>query len=189
MRRLVYYVGTSLDGCIAGPGDEVDFFPFSPEMAAWIGERFPETLPHAYREAKGLLGVPHQRFDTVVMGLGTYRPALEAGTTQPYPHLRQVVVSSSLEDPDPAVEVVRDDPLARVRALKEEDGLDVWLCGGGRLAGTLLAEVDEIVLKRYPVVAGSGRAMVDGPFAPTVFRPTDTVSFDDGALVTWFERV
>ena len=83
---------------------------------------------------------------------------------------------------------MRHDPLARVRALKEDEGLDVWLCGGGRLAGALLAEIDEIVLKRYPVVAGRGRPMLDGPFAPTAFRPTETVSFDDGALVTWFER-
>lgn len=188
MRKLVYYVGTSLDGYIAGPEHEVDLFAPSEEMLAWICERYPETLPHAFRETMGLAGAPNRHFDTLLMGLGTYRPALDVGITQPYPHLRQVVVSSTLEEPDPALEVVRTDVVERVRELKAQDGQDIWLCGGGLLAGSLLAEIDEIVLKRYPVVAGSGRPVLDGPFRPTAFRPTDSVAFDDGALVTWFER-
>ena len=188
MRKLVYYVGTSLDGYIAGPGGEFDFYPLSDEMAAWINARYPETVPTHLREAAGIDAAPNRRFDTVIMGLGTYRPAYDHGITQPYAHLRQIVVSSTLDSPDPAVEVVAADPLRRVRDLKSEDGADVWLCGGGVLAGALLSEIDDIVVKRYPVVAGSGRPMIDGPFSPTAFRPTDSTSFDNGALVTWFER-
>ena len=41
MRKLVYYIGATLDGYIAGPGGEVDFFPLSDEMAAWIKTSFP----------------------------------------------------------------------------------------------------------------------------------------------------
>ena len=188
MRKLVYYVGTSLDGYIAGPEHEVDFFALSEKMLTWICEQYPETLPHAFRESLGLADAPNQHFDTLLMGLGTYRPALDVGITRPYPHLREVVVSSTLDAPDPALEVVRGDVVERVRELKSQDGQDIWLCGGARLAGSLLPEIDEIVLKRYPVVAGSGRPVVDGPFRPTAFRPTDSVAFDDGALVTWFER-
>lgn len=29
MRKLVYHVGATLDGAIAGPGEEIDFFPLS----------------------------------------------------------------------------------------------------------------------------------------------------------------
>lgn len=188
MRRLVYYVGTTLDGYIAGPDHQVDFFAPSEQMLAWIADRYPETLPHAYREAAGLTGTPHRSFDTVLMGHRTYGPALDAGIAQPYPHLRQVVVSSTLESPDPAVEVVREDPVATVRRLKEDEGQDLWLCGGGRLAGALLPEIDALVLKRYPVVAGRGRPVVEGPFEPATFRPTESLAFDDGALVTWYER-
>ena len=188
MRKLVYYVGTSLDGYIAGPDGEFDFYPLSEEMAAWINARYPETVPTHLREAAGVAEARNERFDTVVMGLGTYRPAYDHGITQPYAHLRQVVVSSTLTSPDPAVEVVASDPVARVRELKAEPGQDIWLCGGGVLAGALLPEIDEIVLKRYPVVAGRGRPMIDGGFSPTAFRPTDSISFDNGALVTWLER-
>lgn len=188
MRRLVYYVGASVDGRIAGPADEVDLFAPSPQLLDWIVAEYPETLPHAYREAVGIADVPNRRFDTVVMGLGTYRPALDAGITRPYPHLREVVVSTSLADPDPGIEVVRADVLDHVRALKAEPGADIWLCGGGRLAGALLPEIDEVVLKRYPVLAGAGRPMLDGAFAPTALRTTGTTSFDDGTLVSVLER-
>jgi dihydrofolate reductase len=106
------------------------------------------------------------------MGHGTYRPALDNGITSPYAHLRQYVVSSTLKpDTDPAVTIVPGDPLALVRELKNEAGagLDIWLCGGGQLAGTLLPEIDELLIKTYPVVAGTGIAVADGSFDPTVF--------------------
>ncbi len=52
--------------------------------------------PSTAASAHGLADAPNLRFDTVVMGLGTYRPALDAGLTSPYAHLRQYVVSSTL---------------------------------------------------------------------------------------------
>ena len=57
---------------------------------------------------------------------------------------------------DPAIELVNTDPAARIRELKAEDGLDIWLCGGGTLAGVLRDEIDELHLKVYPVVLGKG---------------------------------
>lgn len=194
MRELVYYVGVSIDGRIAGPGGEFDFYPQGDEEQAaeyvgWMTERYPETLPTSFRSALGITGAPNRSFDTVVMGLGTYRPALDEGITSPYAHLRQYVVSSTLgPGPDPAVTVVGGDPLGLVRSLKEEDGQDVWLCGGGRLAGEVWPEIDRLVIKSYPVVAGAGIPMVDGEFDPTPFQVTDRRSFGNGVTVTWLAR-
>ena len=194
MRELVYYVAVSIDGYIAGPGGEFDFYPTGDEAqtAAYMGrmnERYPETVPTAIRAACGLTDAPNRHFDTVLMGLGTYRPALDAGITSPYAHLRQYVVSTTLAAaPDPGVTVVDTDPLALVRDLKREEGQDIWLCGGGRLAGTLLPELDRLIVKSYPVVAGSGIPAFHGEFNPTAFRVTDREPFDNGVTVTWFAR-
>ncbi|WP_167501466.1 dihydrofolate reductase family protein [Streptomyces malaysiensis] len=196
MRKLVYYVGVTLDGRIAGPGGEYDFFPAGDERQSaayltWTNTQFPETVPTAYRAAVGLADAPNRHFDTVVMGLGTYRPALDAGITSPYAHLRQYVVSSTLDpDIDPAVTVVPDDPLALVRELKREEGagLNVWLCGGGKLAGVLLPEIDELVIKNYPVVAGAGVPAFDGAFDPTVFDVAERTAFPGGVTLTHFVR-
>lgn len=189
MRKLVYYVGASLDGYIAGPDGEFDFFPVSEQITAWIRDRYPETVPTHVRPALGIEDAPNRTFDTVIMGRGSYEPGLTAGVRNPFAHLRQFVVSSTLPDAeDHAVTIVRTDPRAVVRSLKEEEGQDIWLCGGGTLAGELLPEIDELIIKRYPVVAGAGIPMIRGNYAPTLFTPTATESLDDGASITWLKR-
>ncbi|WP_020662149.1 dihydrofolate reductase family protein [Amycolatopsis benzoatilytica] len=192
MRKLVYYVAVSLDGRIAGPTGEFDFFPQGDEQqtASYLGflnSLYPETVPTAFRPMLGLDDQPNRRFDTVLMGLATYR--VDPSVTSPYAHLRQYVVSSTLKpDVDPAVTVVPGDPVGLVQSLKKEDGLDIWLCGGGKLAGALLPEIDELVIKSYPVVAGAGVPMVDGGFDPTAFEVTERTAFPNGVTATRLVR-
>ncbi|MGV9742325.1 dihydrofolate reductase family protein [Nocardia farcinica] len=187
MRKLVYYVGVSLDGYIAGPADQWDFFPVSPDMS-WITEQYPEFVPADFREQAGIAAdAPNTRFDTVLMGRRTYDAGLPV--TDPYPHLCQYVVSRGFRAaPDPAVRLVRDDPAEFVRGLKGQEGGDIWLCGGGVLAAALLGEIDELILKSYPVVVGAGMPMVAGGFRPGQFRPVRRRQFDSGAQISWFTR-
>ncbi|MFI2634531.1 dihydrofolate reductase family protein [Streptomyces collinus] len=196
MRKLVYYIAVTLDGRIAGPKGEYDFFPAGTEQqsaaySAWANTLYPETVPTAYRAAAGLADTPNRSFDTAVMGAATYRATLEQGVTNPYAHLRQYVVSSTLgHDVDPAVTVVPGDPLTLVRELKREQdsGSDIWLCGGGKLAGALLPEIDELVVKHYPVVAGAGIPAFDGAFDPTVFDVAERTAFPNGVTLTHLTR-
>ncbi|GGV01298.1 deaminase [Streptomyces albospinus] len=188
MRKLTYYVAATLDGYIAGPDGQYDFFPFGGEEAAAILADFPETMPTPAREPWGIANRAARRFDTVIMGRATYDPGLKAGLTSPYAHLRQYVVSRTLISPDPAVTVV-DDPVALVRELKAQDGMDIWLCGGGKLAAALRNEIDELIIKRNPIVIGSGIPLFDGPFAPTDFAAAGTRTFDSGLTITTFSKV
>ncbi|MGY1762340.1 dihydrofolate reductase family protein [Geodermatophilus sp. SYSU D00779] len=189
MRELVYYIGVSLDGFIAGPDDQTDFYPTSEPYQEWMTTEFADALPTHFRRGLGIDGAPNRRFDTVVMGRRTYDPALRLGITSPYAHLRQVVVSRTLESRDPHVTIVRDDPVGAVRALKREDtGLDVYLAGGGQLAGELLAEIDRLVVKLYPVVAGAGRTAFGTQFAPTRFELNHVQTFPGGNTVLYYSR-
>ncbi|MFE2911744.1 dihydrofolate reductase family protein [Kitasatospora indigofera] len=186
MRQLTYYVGTTLDGFIAGPDGQFDFFPFEGDLAAALLAEYPETIPAHGRGPLGLDGVANKRFDTVLMGRATYEPGLAAGVAGPYPHLRQYVFSRTLARPHPAVEIVSTDPVAFVRDLKRQDGAGIWLCGGADLAGQLLAEIDELVIKRYPVVIGSGIPLFRAPFLPAGFTLTDSRVFNTGATITTY---
>ncbi|MFI6997094.1 dihydrofolate reductase family protein [Nocardia sp. NPDC050175] len=190
MRKLVYYVAVSLDGYIAGPGGEYDFYPVDAEMGASLNAEYPEFVPSFVRPHFGMpADEPNKRFGTVLMGRGTYEPALSIGVSSPYPHMKQYMVSSKLgRIDDPAVELVDADPLGLVQQLKKEEGQDIWLCGGGNLAAQLLGEIDELIIKSYPVVAGSGISAFTGEFRPTLFAPTRRAEFGNGAQVTWFTR-
>ncbi|WP_227998054.1 dihydrofolate reductase family protein [Nocardia australiensis] len=191
MRKLVYFVGMSLDGYIAGPGGEIDHYPLPEHMLDWIRTEYPETLPTHARPHLGLAAdEPNRKFDTLVMGRGTYDPALAIGTTSPYAHMRQYVVSSTLgRIDDPSVELIERDPIGLVRALKQEDGLDIWLAGGGKFAAAVLDEIDELVIKSYPVVSGAGIPAFAGEFRPTLFTPTRRAQVSaNGTQVSWFAR-
>ncbi len=188
MRALTYYVGVSLDGYIAALDGSFDFFPVDQPVLDFIAAEYPETLPGHVRAHLGVTA-PGTRFDTVVMGRATYTPALEAGITSPYAHLRQYVASTTLPaGSDPQVTVVAD-PLGLVRRLKQEDGAGIWLAGGGRLAGALLDEIDELVLKRYPVVIGTGIPLIAAGHAHArTFTVTDERILPGGTRVTTYVR-
>ncbi|MFC4376768.1 dihydrofolate reductase family protein [Nocardia halotolerans] len=189
MRKLVYYIGASIDGYIAGPGGEVDFYPVTQEYAASLSAEFPEAIPTHLRAQIGMdVDTPNRNWDTVLMGRGTYEPGLAEGAPSPFAHLKQYVFSTTLEQQHPDVEIVAGDPVAFVRELKQRDGGDIWLCGGGKLAGQLLDEIDELILKSYPVIAGDGIPAFTGVFKPSRFTPLRRKQFDNGAQVTWFER-
>ncbi|MFJ4775060.1 dihydrofolate reductase family protein [Streptomyces sp. NPDC088762] len=191
MRKLTYFIGTSIDGFIAAPDGDFEFLMahLTEDYLPHLTGEYPETIPTPARAAFGIADAPNSRFDTVLMGRTTYAAGLPAGITSPYAHLRQIVLSRSLAtSPDPAVEVTDEDPVALVRKLKQEDGLGIWLCGGSDLAGQLLPEIDELIVKQYPVVAGTGIPLFRTGFSPCTFRLTDSRVFDGGNVVLTYAR-
>lgn len=187
MRHLVYHVASTLDGFIAGPEGQYDFFPYEPDLADYLTEHYPETLPTAHREKLGI-DPPAGRYDTVVMGRSTYEPALAAGITSPYAHLDQYVFSRSLAPGAYPVRIVAGDPVPVLRELKQGPGRDIWLCGGARLAADLLPEIDELLLKLNPIVAGAGIPLFRRDFDPRSFTLVETRPFDSGVVVLRYRR-
>ncbi|GGJ87695.1 deaminase [Pilimelia anulata] len=186
MRELTYLVAVTIDGYIAGPDGGFDFF--AADAVPEIARAWPETMPAPLRAAFGVADAPNRAFDTVLMGRATYALGLP-DRPSPYPHLRQYVVSATLADPDPAVTVIRADPLGAVRRLKAEPGGGIWLCGGGKLAAALLPEIDALVLKVNPVLAGDGIPL----FAGTAFDPrrwdlTERREFAGGVVAHRYAR-
>ena len=109
--------------------------------------------------------------------------------TSPYAHLRQCVFSTTItESPDPDVEIVSGDPIEKVRELKQEDGKDIWLCGGGKLAAAVEPEIDELRIKLNPVAIGTGIPLFDGEFAPQRFRLADSRAFESGMIFLTYVR-
>lgn len=189
MRALVYFVAVSLDGRIAGPGGETDAFPLDPDYLVRLAEEWGDGLPTAFHRAMGT-EPSRTRWDTVVMGRGTFQPAVDAGVADPYAHLDTYVFSRTLDPADHReVTVVPDDPADFVRELKRREGGDIWLCGGGGLAGALADEVDRLVLKVNPVVLGDGVPLFSGAFAPTAWRLVDQQAPGAGVLVLSYDRV
>jgi dihydrofolate reductase len=141
MRRIWYSVAMSLDGYIAGPNGEYDWIIMDPEID---------------------FGAMMSRFDTLLMGRGTYEVAQATGQGG-MPGMKTVVVSTKMRAEDhPSVTIVSADVKQAVERLRGEGGKDVWLFGGGKLFRSLLDDglVDVIEVAIIPVAIGGGVAML-----------------------------
>ncbi|SDN68934.1 Dihydrofolate reductase [Streptomyces sp. cf386] len=192
MRKLTYFIACSIDGFIGDPsGDATAMFAFlDAEFLDFLKAEHPETIATHGRRALGCDDLANRRFDTIIQGRGSYDLALKEGITSPYAHLRQYVASRSLtESPDPQVEIVSSDLVGKVRELKAEQGeLGIYLCGGAQLAGALLDEIDELVIKTYPLVYGRGMPMFGSDFAVTEFTLDGVRTFGNGIVVRTYSR-
>ena len=146
MRKVTFGCANSLDNYIARHDGSVDWLLWSDET----GEIMKEFWP---------------RIDTIVMGRKTWdvgrREAAKMGKNAPNPYAgMKAYVFSRTTEPGEAdgVEIVSEDPVEFVRHLKEQDGMEICVMGGGELARPLLEAgmIDEIGVNIQPVLLGSG---------------------------------
>lgn len=107
------------------------------------------------------------------------------------------VVSSALAESDatwrgehPATaHRVTGDPLAAVRALKDQPGDELQVWGSGNLLQTLLQHqvVDRFRLMTYPVMLGSGRRLFNDGLLPATLRPVEVTVSDLGVVIGTYE--
>lgn len=139
MRKVTFGGANSLDDYFARTDDSVDWLLWGEEVSA-ISAAFWKTI------------------DTVVMGRRTYEAALRHGTTS-YAGVKNYVFSRTLkESPDERAEIISTDAAEFIRKLKNEEGRDICVMGGGLLAKSLFEAdlIDEIGLNIHPVLLGSG---------------------------------
>lgn len=143
MRRVRYQVACSLDGFIAGPGD--DFGWITPEPAFDFEAHYAQ-------------------FDTLLMGRRTYEIVRAAGEGF---RGKEVLVASRTLDPErhPGIEIVRDGLEERIRKLRSQAGGDIWLYGGGELFSQVLAWnlVDTVEPAIIPILLGGGVPFLPSP--------------------------
>lgn len=132
--------------------------------------------------------------DALLMGRRTYEvyAGVWPGRDGAYPGLinkiTKYVVSGTLRDPSWAnTTVIADDPLAAVRALKEQAGKQILMHGYGPVAKTLLREglLDELQLWVHPVLAGvgSGEDLLLDPGLNRVLHLAGTTTLGSGVVI------
>jgi dihydrofolate reductase len=171
MRKVVYYVAITVDHYIAHEDETVDGF---------LAEG------HHIADYLNIL----RDYDTVLIGKATYewgyRYGAKPGEPSPtYPHMMHYIFSQTMENyQHERLQVVREDAGDFVRRLKQQDGGTIYLCGGGKLAGSLIdAEVvDELILKVNPVVFGSGIPLFGNSRKGFALSLLDTKVYNNGAV-------
>jgi dihydrofolate reductase len=141
MRKVTFGGANSLDNYIARPDHAVDWLLWGKEAAKVMADYW-------------------KTIDTILMGRKTYEVALRSGQGgKGDSRIKTYVFSRSLpEGSDRSLTITRQDPAEFLRDLKQQDGKDICLMGGGELARPLFEAglIDEIGFNIHPVLLGSG---------------------------------
>ncbi|HEV7473968.1 MAG TPA: dihydrofolate reductase family protein, partial [Pyrinomonadaceae bacterium] len=141
MRKVVFGGANSLDNYFARKDDAVDWLMWSDEVGKIMADYF-------------------KTFDTIVMGRRTYEVALRSGHgVGSYGGMKTYVFSRTLKPRSTKkLEITSEDVSEVVGRLKEQEGKDICIMGGGLLAKSLFEAdlIDEIGFNIHPVLLGSG---------------------------------
>jgi len=140
LRKVTFGGANSLDNYLARPDHAMDWLLWGDEVAAVIKDYW-------------------KTIDTVLMGRKTYEVAVRSGQEAGYPGVKTFVFSRTLEkEPGGDVVLVRTDAAEFVRDLKEQEGKDICLMGGGELARSFFEAdlIDEIGFNIHPMLLGAG---------------------------------
>lgn len=140
-RKLVLYIAASLDGYIATNEHNLDWL-FTVEGEGDNGySKFYSTV------------------DTILMGRVTYDWIIDHEKDNfPYKGKECYIFSRTNKDANEYVTFIHDDIIQFSKDLKNREGKNIWLVGGGYLLETFIKEklVDEIIITIAPKLLGSG---------------------------------
>jgi dihydrofolate reductase len=185
MRKIVVFTMISLDGVMQAPGGPEEDTSGSFQYGGWTVPYSDESFGNIINKE---LSVP---FD-MLLGKKTYEifapywPKQTGSIADPFNKAKKYVVSDKGVDLTWEESIlIHDDAVAKIKALKAEDGpmLQVW--GSGNLIQTLLKNdlVDELRLRIFPVTLGTGKHLFAEGTIPAAFKLTESKALPSGVII------
>ena len=185
MRNVIYSMGVSLDGYIAGPDGTFDWAAPDEELHRFHNDQMREVGAHLM--GRGL-------YETMVgwetADLHRSRSGFELEFAEIWQALPKVVFSTTLESVVGNARLLREDPVQELSRLRSESGPDLAVGGSGLAAElTRRGMIDEYRLFLNPVIAGGGT-----PFFPHLTEPLnleliETRTFGSRVIYARYRRV
>jgi dihydrofolate reductase len=170
MRKIVYYVASSLDGFISGPDNDIEGFVSGGDGV----NKYLNDLA---------------AFDTVIMGRNTYEFGYKYGLKPgqaPYANMTHYIFSNSLAFETQAENLhIKPLEINELKRLKSTHGTDIYLCGGGQFAGWLLEheQIDYLKIKLNPLILGAGIRLFGNSVKKYLTELLDTNVYDNGLQI------
>jgi dihydrofolate reductase len=190
MRKIVVFTMISLDGVMQAPGGPEEDTSGGFQYGGWTASYSDESFGNIIDKE---LCVP---FD-LLLGRVTYEiwvpywPKQAGSIADPFNKARKYVVSDKGVDLTWKESIlIHNDVVAKIKALKAEDGpmLQVW--GSGKLIQTLLKNdlIDELRLRIFPVTLGTGKRLFAEGTIPVAFELIDSQALPSGVILANYKR-
>ncbi len=144
MRKIVLYIAMSLDGYIADKSGGV----------GWLsGDGSDPENSGSYPEFSSTI-------DTVILGHTTYQQIITelSPDSWPYEEMQSYVLTHHKQEDRNRIHFVDTTMTALLDELKQQNGKDIWLCGGADIIDQALKAnvVDELTISILPILLGDG---------------------------------
>jgi dihydrofolate reductase len=145
-RNIIVNIATSADGYIARPDGDIEWLTRRPAPKGFYG-----------------MGKFMQSIDTTLFGRKTYEVGLQMGATFDSKGRNYVFSRRPPKASVPAgVEFVAGGINAFAKRLREQQGKNIWMMGGGEIIASFLDEgaIDEFIISVVPVFIGEGIPLI-----------------------------
>jgi dihydrofolate reductase len=190
MRKIVVFTMVSLDGVMQAPGGPDEDPSSGFKYGGWTAPYADESFGPIFKKE---LSVP---FD-LLLGRKTYEifaaywPKQTGMVGDPFNKAKKYVVSGKGTDLTWKESIlINGDVVARLKALKAEDGPVFHVWGSSVLVQTLLKNdlVDELRLRIYPVTIGTGKRLFAEGTIPAAFELMDSQALPSGIILANYKR-
>lgn len=186
MKKLIFFMHSSLDGFVAGPKGEMDWINIDEEMFDFVA-----TMT--------------DKADTALYGRVTYEmmqnywpnAGIQPGATKHdkehsawYNKVSKIVLSTTLSEKGLENTSVIGSQLAdNIDKIKNQDGKNILIFGSPAASHSLigLGLVDEFWIFVNPVLLGEGIPLFKGVTGTTKLRLTETKTFSCGVIALHYE--
>ena len=189
MRRIIAVTFVTLDGVMQAPGGPQEDTDGGFEYGGWM-------VPHSDERLGAIMHKQMTKPRDLLLGRKTYEIFASYWPTHEseWPGINtatKYVVSDTLTDPlwDNTV-FVKGNVVEEIRALRQQDGLDLHVYGSGQLLQMLFEHdlVEELWLKIFPLTLGTGKRLFAAGVIPAAFQLKNAEPTPGGVIVAGYER-
>ena len=166
MRKIILFIAMSLDGYISDNKGSVE----------WLkGQGSDDEDIDTYSEFKKCI-------DTVLMGWNTYNQIVTELSPNEwvYSDFMTYVITHNKHASSEQIRFTNINPVDLVKSLREENGKDIWICGGANLVQQLVNEdlIDCYHITVIPTLIGSGIRLFENAKSEIRLRLLNTQSYN-----------
>ncbi|MDH6310314.1 dihydrofolate reductase [Dysgonomonas sp. PFB1-18] len=175
MKKIILYIAASLDQRIAEPDGSLE----------WLIE-FPNPEKTDYGFKKLLAST-----DIVIMGGRTYREFLNMDIIWPYSRQMTYVVSHHNWGEKENIKFITENTIERISELRNQEGKDILLVGGGELTSKLLTSnlIDEMYITYIPVILGKGVPLFPEQSKESQWELTENKIYNLGVMIVKYQII